>query len=48
MTFAEARLSLQLLAEEEIGAPRYHNAMSARTKEDAAWGAAIPKSDVVR
>lgn len=45
MTFAEARLSLQLLAEVEVGAPLYEQAVTARAREDAAFGAAIPKTD---
>lgn len=43
MTFYEARLTLQVLAEERIGAPRYHAARSARDAEDASWSAALPK-----
>lgn len=41
MTFTEARLSLQLLAEERIGAPRWREAMEARAAEDAAWARAV-------
>lgn len=37
MTFREARLSLQLLAEEEIGAPLQAAADERRAVEDATW-----------
>jgi len=40
MTFREARLSLQLLVEEEIGAPLQAAADARRAAEDAAWEAA--------
>jgi hypothetical protein len=43
MTFREARLSLQLLVEQRIGAPRYRAAREARDAEDAAWSAAVGK-----
>ena len=39
MTRAEADLSLQLLAEERIGAPMREAAKFARAREDAAWAA---------
>lgn len=44
MTFQEARRSLQLLAEEEIGAPTKAKAYRARAEEDAKFGAAAAKS----
>jgi hypothetical protein len=40
MSFREARLSLQLLAEEEIGAPLDAAATAKRAAEDAAWSKA--------
>jgi hypothetical protein len=43
VTFREARLSLQVLAEERVGARRYRDAMAARAAEDAAWAAAVGK-----
>ena len=43
MTFYEARLSLQVLAEERVGAARYRAALDARQREDVAFGAAIGK-----
>jgi hypothetical protein len=39
VTFYEARLSLQVLAEERVGAQRYRAAVEARAAEDAAWAA---------
>jgi hypothetical protein len=39
MTFREARLSLQLEAEERVGAPMRQQAQAARSAEDAAAGA---------
>jgi hypothetical protein len=44
MTFREARLSLVLLVEEEIGAPRYWDAMSKRVSEDKLFAAATGKT----
>jgi hypothetical protein len=41
MTFEEARLSLQVIAEERIGAPMRQAAREARAREDAAWAGAI-------
>ncbi len=46
MTFSEARLSLQLLAEELIGAPMRRNAYESRAQEDAAFAAATRGSRV--
>ncbi len=43
MTFEEARLSLQVLAEERVGAPMRQAARERREREDATWAAAIPK-----
>lgn len=40
MTFEEARWSLQVLAEEGIGAPQRAVATERRAREDAAWAAA--------
>lgn len=40
MTFAEARLSLQLIAEVEIGAPLAAAAEAAKAAEDASFAAA--------
>lgn len=39
MTFAEARLSLQIIAEVEIGAPRAAAAAAAKAIEDAKFAA---------
>lgn len=39
MTFREARLSLQLMAEEDIGAPRQAAADQRKADDDAAWEA---------
>lgn len=41
MTFREARLSLQLLAEEEIGAPLAAAAEERRATEDAVWAQSV-------
>ena len=40
MSFVEARLSLQLLAEEEIGAPIEAAAEAKKAAEDTAWARA--------
>lgn len=40
MTFRQMRLSLQLLAEERIGAPRYWRAVEERARQDAGFEAA--------
>lgn len=44
LTFREARLSLQLLVEEEIGAPREARAQERKAAENAAFGAAVGQS----
>lgn len=46
MTFPEARLSLQLLADELIGAPRRRVAAELKQQEDAAWAAATRRPHV--
>ena len=46
MSFDEARLSLQLLAEERIGGPMRARARAAREAEDAAFSAAAGDSNV--
>ncbi len=43
MNFRETRLTLKIMAEDRIGAPRYHNALAARQHEDAVFAAGIPK-----
>ena len=40
MTLAQAQLSLQLLAEERVGAPMREEARIKRAREDAAFAAA--------
>lgn len=40
MTFEQAQLSLQLMAEERIGAPTRSEAYARRAREDAAFDAA--------
>lgn len=44
MTFDEARLSLQLMAEEAIGAPMRAAAQERRSREDASWAAVTRKA----
>jgi len=39
MTFREALLSLQLMAEEKVGAPRRETGYRAKAEEDAAFEA---------
>ena len=41
MTFEQAQLSLQLMAEERVGAPMRSEAWAAKHREDAAAQAAI-------
>lgn len=51
MTFRQMRLSLLLIAEEKVGAPRYREAVQARAIEDAkaaAAAAAAEEPDGVR
>lgn len=48
MTFRQMRLSLQLIAEERVGAPRYHAAMAAKEAEDRKWADATKEPDGVR
>lgn len=48
MTFPEARLSLQLLADELIGAPMRRAAAEAKAHEDAAWASATRRTSRVR
>ena len=45
MTFRQMRLSLQLIAEDRVGAARYHAAIAEKRAEDAAWAAATKDPD---
>ncbi len=45
MTMAQARLSLQLLAEERVGQLQRERAYRARAQEDAAWAAAVQANE---
>ncbi len=45
MTMAQARLSLQLLAEERVGQLQRERAYRARAAEDAAWARAAESAE---